>query len=659
MSSYLAMHGVQHLGLSAMHTSHAQLSRAPVSMHQADLLGQQSVINAIDGVGVGALRNKSAAPSTPAKMSAAVLAAAKMLAKELQELQEDFIAEQYSQNGAAPQNSSYMKSSWGQMSVLDSLMGQLHTEVKRETGDRATVEVKREAYTAKGYTGDWREVLQENKSTKSAESRRMSKWVQQDNAARLIQHAWRRYRLRCVIRSGMRKKWELHRKYVTQRMVKSVEDDMRERHKLTMRENVEAHKSGDFKPPASDPLAGWQATVPGLRSSWVEYNSQPRNAHPKAPSPGPSLPEVKHGKGSLPERSTPSVPFLPEIPSPAHNAPVPRTKKSGKPKKKVTTRGAPSPRTPRTKTAPPKAPSAANLQQTAPAPPSKASRPKTTPLPAINKPKPPEPKTIPRREPPRARALHAADNAEPAALPPEEEPQGATWRYSSTADVRHSTDGTTGLWRKTRTRFTAINLFPISTSTSASTSSEKKAGFFSAERSHGINPPRVPAMQRRTTVHKWQSAANRTQRVAGAWHKFQAFDQAVSAWVDHNKMLLEQQAEETDEEGDARGANPNASAAGSFLVVASTLHKLCRQSITAAATHVSRTSSMQRRDAAGGEEDLKLITLSSLAQNPKLLHHQLAAECVPVKVALGQVKPLVMLKRSLDRARNAQQGRRG
>lgn len=27
-------------------------------------------------------------------------------------------------------------------------------------------------------------------------------------------------------------------------------------------------------------------------------------------------------------------------------------------------------------------------------------------------------------------------------------------------------------------------------------------------------------------------------------------------------MLLEQQAEETDEEGDARGANPNASAAG-------------------------------------------------------------------------------------------------
>lgn len=38
-----------------------------------------------------------------------------------------------------------------------------------------------------------------------------------------VQHAWRRYRLRCVIRSGMRKKWELHRKYVTQRMVKSVE----------------------------------------------------------------------------------------------------------------------------------------------------------------------------------------------------------------------------------------------------------------------------------------------------------------------------------------------------------------------------------------------------------------------------------------------------
>lgn len=55
--------------------------------------------------------------------------------------------------------------------MLDSLMGQLHTEVKRETGDRATVEVKREAYTAKGYTGDWREVLQENKSTKRCGTR--------------------------------------------------------------------------------------------------------------------------------------------------------------------------------------------------------------------------------------------------------------------------------------------------------------------------------------------------------------------------------------------------------------------------------------------------------------------------------------------------------
>lgn len=74
MSSLLAMHGVPHLGISAMHTSHAQLARAPVSMHQTDILGQQSVISAIDGVGVGALRTKSIAADTSnaPKMSDAV-----------------------------------------------------------------------------------------------------------------------------------------------------------------------------------------------------------------------------------------------------------------------------------------------------------------------------------------------------------------------------------------------------------------------------------------------------------------------------------------------------------------------------------------------------------------------------------------------------------
>jgi hypothetical protein len=52
-----------------------------------------------------------------------------------------------------------------------------------------------------------------------------------------------------------------------------------------------------------------------------------------------------------------------------------------------------------------------------------------------------------------------------------------------------------------------------------------------------------------------------------------------------------------------------------------------------------------------------MIKLNSVTLNPKLLHHQLAAECIPVKVALGQVKPLLMLKRSLERARLAE-GRR-
>lgn len=147
-----------------------------------------------------------------------------MLAQELQELQDDFLAEQYSQSGCAappsplphpvrcmppvlpshgvhsmpgqfpsrarrdrhgsrltlrrgrtvPADSKYVKSSWAQMSVLDSLMGQLHTEVRRETGENATVEVRRETYISKGYSGDWRSALRENSKRYSGHAGRGS-----------------------------------------------------------------------------------------------------------------------------------------------------------------------------------------------------------------------------------------------------------------------------------------------------------------------------------------------------------------------------------------------------------------------------------------------------------------------------------------------------
>jgi hypothetical protein len=76
MSSVLAMHGVRHLELGAMHSSHAQLGRAPVSMHTTAIPGQQSVLN-VTGVGdVGVLRHApQRAHVHPPEMSAAVRAA--------------------------------------------------------------------------------------------------------------------------------------------------------------------------------------------------------------------------------------------------------------------------------------------------------------------------------------------------------------------------------------------------------------------------------------------------------------------------------------------------------------------------------------------------------------------------------------------------------
>jgi hypothetical protein len=41
------------------------------------------------------------------------------------------------------------------------------------------------------------------------------------------QHAWRQYRLRGIIRMGMRRKWELHRKYVATQLTASVEGECR------------------------------------------------------------------------------------------------------------------------------------------------------------------------------------------------------------------------------------------------------------------------------------------------------------------------------------------------------------------------------------------------------------------------------------------------
>jgi len=589
-------------------------ANATLDIHLSTLGASGLLGAATHGVGVDRKLTKGKAKVVP--MSAAVLEAARNVAAELQLLQDEYLANTYKTQDP-PKTSRFITQSWGQMSVLSTIMDHLEADPhsSRAPPRESTQPVGLKLDPIPGHAplvDDWNDLLKRNKwSAKIDVERRSAKESVRNSAASIIQKCWKSYRVMKVIANAR----------VRQRKAVKKDDWM----DITKKTYDEYHFNGSsliFMPSSTasrvkerrkeqekhgcNLLAGWEAVVPGERSPIPQPPKKalalPPISNESSPSPQPTA-AIQTSASSVRPRAYSRLPSL----KPNNAGAQGKTRAGGaSPRKAALIKSSRRHASAAALSSPRSSAKGITLHTST----AQHERQRSSSTVMMEKVREPSCSPIPV-------ALSA---------PPRATNAPTSWESGGKTVSGISQVQKTGLWKKSRAR--AANLVL------------------------GADSEISPMSMQEANRSRWQDAAYRTHRLNQVATKFMKFDKALSEWTESKEQKF------TEQDMDGANAPADVQEAGEFLLAATTMWRIMRGNLQNARkeilTRSAKASKHQGVTQSSKRSILDVVTSDEPSESMKV-HYQLSKECQPISVALGKLSTMIMIQRSVRQAKRARE----